>query len=39
MDQCGGDLTIESASELRDEINIPREFDGAAVAMRFREGR
>jgi signal transduction histidine kinase len=39
MDQCGGDLTIESASELRDEIDIPREFDGAAVAMRFREVR
>jgi signal transduction histidine kinase len=39
MDQCGGDLTIQSASELRDEIDIPREFDGAAVAMRFREGR
>lgn len=39
MDQCGGDLTIQSASELRDEIDVPREFDGAAVAMRFREGR
>jgi len=39
MDQCGGSLTIQSASELRDEMDIPREFDGAAVTMRFREGR
>ena len=37
MEQCGGDLTVQSASELRDEFAIPREFDGAAVAMRFRE--
>ena len=37
MEQVGGELTIESASDLRDEIDIPRAFDGAAVVMRFGE--
>jgi signal transduction histidine kinase len=37
MDQCGGELTIHSAEELRDEIEIPRAFDGAAVVLRFKE--
>jgi signal transduction histidine kinase len=37
MEQCGGELTIHTASDLRDEISIPKAFDGAAVAMRFRE--
>jgi signal transduction histidine kinase len=35
MDQCGGELTIHSADELRDEIDIPKAFDGAAVVLRF----
>ena len=39
MEQCGGDLTIHSADELRDEIDIPTDFDGAAVVLRFREGK
>lgn len=39
MEQCGGTLTIESAADLRDEIAIPRAYDGAAVVMRFRRGR
>jgi nitrogen fixation/metabolism regulation signal transduction histidine kinase len=39
MEQCGGELTIHSASDLRDEIDIPRAFDGAAVVMRFSEGK
>lgn len=37
MEQCGGQLTIHSADELRDEIEIPAPYDGAAVVMRFRE--
>ena len=37
MEQCGGALTIHQASELRDEIPIPKSFDGAAVALRFPE--
>jgi signal transduction histidine kinase len=37
MEQCGGELTIHSASDLRDEIDIPKAFDGAAVVMRFKE--
>lgn len=37
MDQCGGELTLHSASELRDEIAIPSMFDGAAVVLRFGE--
>ena len=39
MEQCGGDLTIHSADELRDEIEIPRAFDGAAVVLRFGESK
>jgi signal transduction histidine kinase len=37
MDQCGGEMTIHSADELRDEIEIPKAFDGAAVVLRFGE--
>jgi nitrogen fixation/metabolism regulation signal transduction histidine kinase len=37
MEQCGGELTIEDAAELRDEIPIPKSFDGAAVVLRFPE--
>lgn len=39
MDQCGGELTIHSADELRDEIDIPKAFDGAAVVLRFGESK
>jgi signal transduction histidine kinase len=39
MEQCGGKMTIQSASDLRDEIDIPRAYDGAAVALRFAETR
>ena len=39
MEQCGGELTIHSASDLRDEISIPKGFDGAAVVMRFGESK
>jgi hypothetical protein len=39
MDQCGGELTIHSADELRDEIDIPKTFDGAAVVLRFGESK
>ncbi|MET2522954.1 ATP-binding protein [Ralstonia sp. SM1884_UCD616_TZ26] len=39
MEQCGGDLTIHTADELRDEIEIPRAFDGAAVVLRFGESK
>lgn len=35
MEQAGGVLTIQTASELRDELEIPKVFDGAAVTMRF----
>lgn len=35
MEQCGGALTIHTASEFRDEMPIPKAFDGAAVVMRF----
>jgi hypothetical protein len=35
MEQCGGALTIQSAADLRDEIPIPKAYDGAAVSMRF----
>jgi nitrogen fixation/metabolism regulation signal transduction histidine kinase len=37
MEQAGGELTIHSASDLRDEIAFPAAFDGAAVVMRFGE--
>lgn len=37
IEQCGGELTIEDAAELRDEIPIPKSFDGAAVVLRFPE--
>lgn len=36
MDQSGGELTVHTADELRDEIEIPGAFDGAAVVLRFR---
>jgi signal transduction histidine kinase len=35
MEQCGGTLTIHATSDLRDEIDIPASYDGAAVVMRF----
>lgn len=35
MEQIGGELTVHSASDLRDEMSIPKKFDGAAVALRF----
>lgn len=38
MDQIGGALTIEAASELAEEIDIPPSYDGAAVVMRFTKG-
>lgn len=37
MEQCGGELSIHTVDELRDEIEIPDAFDGAAVVLRFRE--
>jgi signal transduction histidine kinase len=37
MEQAGGELTIHSASDFRDEIDFPAAFDGAAVVMRFGE--
>ena len=39
MEQCGGQLTIHTADELRDEIEIPAPYDGAAVVMRFGESK
>ena len=39
MEQCGGELTVHSAEEVRDEIDIPDAFDGAAVVMRFMKGK
>jgi len=39
MEQCGGELTIHTASDLRDEIDIPKTFDGAGVVMRFGESK
>ena len=39
MEQFGGELTIHSASDFRDEVDIPKAFDGAAVVMRFRESK
>lgn len=37
MEQCGGEITVHTAQELRDEISVPEAFDGAAVVMRFKE--
>jgi len=34
-EQCGGVLTIGSADDLRDELDIPAAYDGAAVTLRF----
>ncbi len=34
-EQIGGLLSISSAEELREELDIPDAFDGAAVVMRF----
>ncbi|NUO74761.1 MAG: hypothetical protein HOQ32_01985 [Lysobacter sp.] len=34
-EQCGGLLTIGTTDELRDELDIPAAYDGAAVALRF----
>jgi signal transduction histidine kinase len=36
MEQCGGELTIHTSDELRDEVEIPQAFDGAAVVLRFK---
>lgn len=35
MEQCGGMLTIFDAEDLRDEVNITKAYDGAAVVLRF----
>lgn len=35
VEQMGGILTISNAEELREELDIPAAFDGAAVVMRF----
>lgn len=35
MEQLGGQLTVHAASDLRDELEFPVAFDGAAVVMRF----
>lgn len=37
MEQHGGELTIHSADELRDQIDFPLLYDGAAVVMRFKK--
>ena len=39
MEQSGGELTIHAASDFRDELEFPKIFDGAAVVLRFGEGR
>ncbi len=39
MEQCGGELTIHAAADLRDELAIPREYDGAGVVLRFGESK
>ena len=36
VEQIGGVLTLESAEDLRDEVDLPDAFDGAAVVMRFK---
>jgi len=36
LEQCGGELTVERASDLRDEMDVPQAYDGAAVVMRFK---
>jgi hypothetical protein len=36
VEQMGGVLTLESAEDLREEVDIPDAFDGAAVVMRFK---
>jgi hypothetical protein len=35
-EQMGGVLTLSTTDELRDEMTIPKAFDGAAVVMRFK---
>jgi signal transduction histidine kinase len=35
-EQMGGVLTLSTAEDLRDEIDVPAAFDGAAVVMRFK---
>lgn len=37
MEQCGGMLSIHDAADLRDEVEIPKAYDGAAVVLRFGE--
>lgn len=36
VEQMGGILTLESTADLREEVDIPDVFDGAAVVMRFK---
>lgn len=35
MEQCSGILTIDEIDELRDEVEIPKVYDGSAVVLRF----
>ena len=35
MEQCSGILTIDDIDELRDEVEIPKIYDGSAVVLRF----
>lgn len=37
MEQFGGELSIHSAEDLRDQIDFPPLYDGAAVVMRFKK--
>lgn len=39
VEQMGGTLTLSSADELRDELDVPAAFDGAAVVLRFKGNR
>lgn len=35
MEQCGGMLTIHDMEEIRDEVEVSKAYDGAAVVLRF----
>lgn len=35
MEQCGGELTIHSAKDFADEVDLQKGYDGAAVVLRF----
>jgi len=39
MEQCGGMLTIHDTAYLKDEIEISKAYDGAAVVLRFGESK